>query len=339
MARPITVQFLGNAIGGGSATFSFTVPPNVYKIFAEMCGGGAGGGSGNTDASFGTDRWTGGGSGVGGSSLVSRWLDVVPGDVISGIVGDGGAGGGYSGSGSLDGADGTDSVLTISAVELLRAPGAGHGWGGSAATSSTARFGCAGGKTCKNTSDSQWMHKWSWNTTTEPAVILSAIACVSPGQGGWAQIPTDTDLTIAGTGGRCAQGSFGSSACDGGAPGTKGTDDGSYRGGGQGGGGGAGPFGGGGGGGGGGGASDNGGGAGAGGTGGVGGGGGAGDGQDGTAGTGVLGGTGGDAGHAANGSGAGGGGGAGNGHGTAANGSDGAGGNGGSGRVRLTYFR
>lgn len=119
-------------------TYSFTVPEGVTKIAAYVEGGAGGGGGGG---GAGEMQWTpsasggGGGSGGGGQKVV-QILDVTPGQVLSIIVGDGGAGGAggdgawsggrYWGASGTSGANGVASMI----VNLVTASGGAGGLGG-----------------------------------------------------------------------------------------------------------------------------------------------------------------------------------------------------------------
>lgn len=95
-----------------AGSFNFTVPDNVYWVYAWIWGSGAGGGGGGS-----SDSTTGGSGGAGGGAggFTQGWLPVTPGQVISGSVGlpgSGGSGGAYPGANTgFSGANGSASTF------------------------------------------------------------------------------------------------------------------------------------------------------------------------------------------------------------------------------------
>jgi hypothetical protein len=102
---------------------NFTVPVNVYKVFAKVKGGGGGGG-----ASTSTENGTGGA----GAGYTEGYIDVTPGDVMPVVVGAGGAAGTPGVGGGIGGDGGTSSFSILSATGGGGGPvsdGAGYGSG------------------------------------------------------------------------------------------------------------------------------------------------------------------------------------------------------------------
>lgn len=89
-------------------SYPFTVPVGIYWIDPTVVGAGGGGGTGGGNVS----NQSGGGGGGGGTS--SGWIPVVPGQVITATVGQGGAGSGASGVSA--GTGGTSSFQGLSAT-------------------------------------------------------------------------------------------------------------------------------------------------------------------------------------------------------------------------------
>jgi hypothetical protein len=110
---------LTSFISGG--VFSFTVPAGIYWIFAELVGAGGGGSGGQ-----GGVTWSSGGGGSGG--YASGWIAVVPGQVISLVVGFGGNGA-SNGNGAVGGVGGTTSIGSF-----MQATGGNGGTGGTTVT-------------------------------------------------------------------------------------------------------------------------------------------------------------------------------------------------------------
>ncbi len=97
----------------GQGTYSFTVPAGVYTIFGRVWGAGGGGGGAN-NSNFG--------DGGGGGGYAEGWFSVTPGQVITIIVGAGGAAG-YT-TGGNGGNGGSSSIGSyMSATGGLGGPG------------------------------------------------------------------------------------------------------------------------------------------------------------------------------------------------------------------------
>jgi len=116
-------------------TSTFTVPQNVYQIYALVVGAGGSGGVISDTNAVGTA------TGGGGGGFAAGFIDVTPGQIITGIVvGTGGAASTRSTAGSTAGtAGGTSSVGTF-----LTATGGGAGQV-NIASSTTAVAGGTGG--------------------------------------------------------------------------------------------------------------------------------------------------------------------------------------------------
>jgi hypothetical protein len=93
--------------------FSWNVPPGVTTI--KIFGWGAGGGGGFSGAG-------GGASGGSGGARGEQTLDVTPGQLISGVVGAGGAAATTSGS---DGSAGSGTTITVGVTTYTAGPGLG----------------------------------------------------------------------------------------------------------------------------------------------------------------------------------------------------------------------
>ncbi|MBZ7923099.1 hypothetical protein LAC81_15010 [Ensifer adhaerens] len=98
-----------------TASGSFTVPADVYRVKARVWGGGGGAGG-----SFGAN---GAGSGGGGAGYAEGIVEVTPGQVIAVTVGSGGAGGAST---PTDGQNGGSSSFG----GLISATGGGRGYAG-----------------------------------------------------------------------------------------------------------------------------------------------------------------------------------------------------------------
>jgi hypothetical protein len=110
------------------ATGTFIVPPGVYSLTVEACGGSGGGGRSYVD----NNNLNAGGGGGGGSNIVSSTITVVPGSVYTFFVGAAGAKASDARLGDYgsDGSDGGDTTVTGPGLSLT----AEGGKGGKAAT-------------------------------------------------------------------------------------------------------------------------------------------------------------------------------------------------------------
>jgi hypothetical protein len=115
---PVGKALLSQKVAGA---YSFTVPAGVYWLYATCVAAGGGGAGGNSTAVT-----AGAGGGAGGTA--AGWVAVTPGQVISYIVGKGGAGAGYQGAGGNGGSSSIGAIMSAT----------GGGGAGSPA-------GCAGG--------------------------------------------------------------------------------------------------------------------------------------------------------------------------------------------------
>jgi len=93
-----------------AGSFTWTVPSGVTRVIAELLGGGGGGGCNGGGTTEGAGS---------GAAYAAALLDVTPGQVISGIVGAGGAGSSTANTGGLNGQSTTFGSLV-----------ANHGLGG-----------------------------------------------------------------------------------------------------------------------------------------------------------------------------------------------------------------
>jgi hypothetical protein len=122
-----------------SASFSWTVPENVYRADVLLVGGGGGGGGRPANVGYG-----GGGGGAG--ALCRVVVQVVPGDVFTVVVGAGGAGT------QTTGTNGTNSTVTISGGKgVITAPGGSGGRVGASGSPGTLGQGGFGGTAGTNT--------------------------------------------------------------------------------------------------------------------------------------------------------------------------------------------
>ena len=87
----------GMTVYSTPGSHTFTVPDGVRKIFCKVYGGGGGGGGGASS----NINWAGVGGAGGG--YTEGYIDVIPGDSISIVVGGGGSGGSSGGNGSQGG--------------------------------------------------------------------------------------------------------------------------------------------------------------------------------------------------------------------------------------------
>jgi len=122
-----------------SASFSWTVPDNVYRCDILLVGGGGGGGG--RPASVGS-----GGGGGGAGAMCRVIVQVVPGDVFTVVVGAGGAGT------QTNGTNGTSSTVTISGGKgVITATGGSGGKVGTAGSPGNVGQGGFGGAEGSNT--------------------------------------------------------------------------------------------------------------------------------------------------------------------------------------------
>ncbi|MBD8555564.1 hypothetical protein IFT84_13710 [Rhizobium sp. CFBP 8762] len=107
---------------------SFVVPVGVFKIFARVVGGG-GGAAGVGQYADGSAKCSGGG-GAGG--YAEKWIDVVPGQTVSAVVGAGGVGGAASpnnvNNNGSPGQNGGSTTLTANGT-IISATGGEQGSG------------------------------------------------------------------------------------------------------------------------------------------------------------------------------------------------------------------
>lgn len=113
---------------------TFTVPDDVVLLIAEIAGGGGGGGGGGQ---HGGSPDGGGGGGAGGAGIIPETIiiGVIPGDVLTLMVGAGGtAGTAPSGAGTAGGTGGTTSItgtgVSITVLGGAGGPGGAIGVGG-----------------------------------------------------------------------------------------------------------------------------------------------------------------------------------------------------------------
>jgi hypothetical protein len=122
-----------------AGTYSWTCPPGITSVNAELYGGGGGGGPGGNANATGNC-----GGGGGGGAYLSGGFSVTPGNVYTITVGAGGAGGTVSG-GTDFGVTGGNSTITFSATTIATAGGGvrgsghavGSGGGGGTGTAGT----------------------------------------------------------------------------------------------------------------------------------------------------------------------------------------------------------
>jgi hypothetical protein len=109
------------------ATGTFTVPPGVYSLTVEACGGSGGGGRSYVD----NNQVNAGGGGGGGANIVSSTISVTPGSVYTFFVGAAGAkcSDARSGDYGSDGDNGGNTTVTGPGLSLT----ANGGEGGKAA--------------------------------------------------------------------------------------------------------------------------------------------------------------------------------------------------------------
>lgn len=119
-------------------TFTWTVPPGIHSITVDMVGGGGGGGGGE-EVGVGS---AGGGGGSGGY-YQNQIMPVVPGEVLTIRVGQGGAGAPFVGrtTGAPGGQPGGTSLVS-GEESTLTATGGGGGAGGSSSEGGGGGGGC-----------------------------------------------------------------------------------------------------------------------------------------------------------------------------------------------------
>lgn len=296
--RRMRQVFTAAGVGGFLAAGTWTKTANFVGTHVELEGYGGGGGAGNSaNVTNGTDVYGSGGAG-GGAALVHRMsVDVsalAVGATVDVYAGGGGAGGASPGT---DGDDGGGTMFDVAPPSIVF-PGGKGGAAGRLTTDANRLVMAIGGGPIHGTVPLKF-----WEPITGAANIVPPMM---PGQGGHASSP-NTNHTFSGA--MQPATTPDNVGFAGGLAGTKGSNDGSYRGGGGGGGGGQGP----------------------GGNGGAGGNGGNGN-ASGTGGVALSGSS------AAAGTGAGGGGAGGRGHGLSGLGAAAAAGNGGSGQLVVTWW-
>ena len=229
--------FLVTAVNG------WTCPPGVKRVQIEGCGGGGGGGGGyyTTNAA---NTWISGGSGGGGARLGLATVAVTPGVSYDITIGFGGAGGAAAlTTGLVKATDGGDTIFAINGgATLVTFSGAGAGYaGGGTGISTYSRYHLGGQSTKFGSEQDEYSVLWMMSMLTANDTFLRPD--MHPHQGGFSVTSNSTN------GSDCSYGGpsdlvFGAAASfRGGAPGTNGTDAGTYRGGSGGGGGGAGAYG------------------------------------------------------------------------------------------------
>lgn len=128
-------QAIGEPTANGRKAFTasgtFTVPVGVRSIDIHCTGGGGGGGYGSSSSASGS-----GNGGGGGYTSYKTTVSVVPGQTITVIVGTGGIG---------NGADGSESYVTINGVKHVSALGGLSGTSSSISKSNGGSGGGAGG--------------------------------------------------------------------------------------------------------------------------------------------------------------------------------------------------
>lgn len=157
VAAPALRALPGSQAYTTAGSYSFSVPPGVISVSISLVGGAGGGASGGTtvigEKNPVTTNYFGGDGGSGASA--TKALSVVPGQVLTVVVGAGGAGGtapNVANVGVNPGSNGTDSTVTRSASVVARAdagfgaPSTSDGAGGlaSASVGDTTTNGVAG---------------------------------------------------------------------------------------------------------------------------------------------------------------------------------------------------
>ena len=111
-------------VGPFTSSSTFTVPANIYSVWAYIKGGGGGGGGGATSKI--------GGNGASGGTAFARFA-VTPGTVVTYTVGGGGGGGGSQGGSTYAGGGGGGggaTTVTASGISLIAGGGGGGSGGG-----------------------------------------------------------------------------------------------------------------------------------------------------------------------------------------------------------------
>jgi hypothetical protein len=100
----------GTVAYNAPGTYTFTVPPGIYKISIDACGAGGGGGGGEE-----VGNGAGGGGGGSGGFVQTQSIPVTPGAVVSITIGAGGAGAPYIGrtTHAPGGSNGGDTVVAV----------------------------------------------------------------------------------------------------------------------------------------------------------------------------------------------------------------------------------
>lgn len=225
-----------------TADGNWTCPAGVKRIEVEGCGGGGGGGGGYYTTNS-TNLWLNGGSGGGGARLSKVFVAVTPGVTYDVTVGTGGAGSAAVLSSTNKATDGGDSIFKISGgATLATFTGAGGGYSGAGTTGSQLYYYRLGGQHTKFGSEED-VYSIIWLINTGDIVNYIVRPGIEPNRGGFSVGTNDTSMGSSSYGGP-ADVVFGAAASfRGGAPGSDGTDSGTYRGGSGGGGGGAGAYG------------------------------------------------------------------------------------------------
>lgn len=126
-----------------AGSYNWTVPANIYWVFADIQAGGGGGGAGGAGGTGDYSNGGGGGGGRMGAMVLRTPIKVTPEDVIAVVVGAGGAfGAGGTGNGA-SGSNGGDS--TFGSYVVAGGGGGGGGLAGEYQTYDSAGGGGGGG--------------------------------------------------------------------------------------------------------------------------------------------------------------------------------------------------
>ncbi|MDX2115612.1 MAG: hypothetical protein SFZ24_08335 [Planctomycetota bacterium] len=111
-------------------THTFTVPPGIYSIIADVFGSSGGGGARSpgsatlpTQCTSGAGSWAAGGGGGGAGAWGRFRIDVTPGEILTCVIGAGGIGGGTT----TNGGAGQITRVQRNGVDLIVAAGGGGG--------------------------------------------------------------------------------------------------------------------------------------------------------------------------------------------------------------------